>query len=102
MCVNLVVKLLWELKKWHWLFEDSTLLCEGEDYVFSALRLQSLYGFSSTSVLGAIITTMAAGGVSHEPIQIYPNDNWGPQTLGFAWSRSGRMVKGIQMSCRVR
>jgi hypothetical protein len=42
-------------------------------------------------VLGAIVTT---AGVGHEPIQIYPNDNWDPQTWCFDWNRSSRIVKG--------
>jgi hypothetical protein len=83
MCVNLVVKLSQELEGMALAVRGFDSPVWGEDYVFSALRLQSLYGFSSTSVLGAIITTVAAGGVGHEPTQIYPSDNWGPQTWCF-------------------
>jgi hypothetical protein len=43
MCVNLVAKLPWELEEMALAVEDSTLLCGGEDYVFSALRLPSVY-----------------------------------------------------------
>lgn len=58
--------------------------------------------------------TMATAGVGHELIQIYPNDNRGPQMWCFDWNRSSKMVRGklenskcisevsSQMSYRVR
>ena len=61
--------------------------------MFSALHLPTVHGLSSTSVLEAIIMARAAAGVGHELIQIYPNDNQGPQTWGFDWKRSSRMVR---------